>query len=116
MSKHGTFLSYPVNQDGKTPILVTPDTPLPVDNYGYQVARGNVPGAIPVGAYGYRDAGAGEVNRVIWPNGVFTLPPTSGVQMSIVSTSANDDITGIFISGLSPIINRPLFTRITIHV
>lgn len=55
------------------------------------VARGDIAGAKPYGAYGERLAGAGETNRIIWPNGVFTLPDAAGVQMSIVSTSANDD-------------------------
>jgi len=55
------------------------------------LARGDIAGAKPYGAYGERSAGAGETNRVIWPNGVFTLPAAAGVQMSLVSTSANDD-------------------------
>jgi hypothetical protein len=38
MSSTGTFLSYPENQDGKAPKLVTYDTPLPVTNYYLELA------------------------------------------------------------------------------
>ena len=69
---------------------------LPVDNIAYDIARGQVSGAYPFGGYGERVAGAGEVNRVIWPDGIFKLPPAAGVQMSIVSTSADDDLTGTY--------------------
>jgi hypothetical protein len=55
------------------------------------IARGDIAGAKPYGAYGERLAGAGETDRVIWPNGVFTLPDATGVQMTLVSTSADDD-------------------------
>jgi len=67
---------------------------LPVDNIAYDIARGKVPGAYPFGGYGERVAGAGETNRIIWPNGIFELPDAAGVQMSIVSTSADDDAAG----------------------
>ena len=94
MSKHGTLLTVAEDQEGKLPKIVTPSDPLPVDNTGYMVARGKVPGAEPIGAFGFREADAGETNRIVWPNGIFTLPPVAGVQMSIVSTSVNDTLTG----------------------
>lgn len=65
-----------------------------VDSMMVDVARGNVPGAKPIGSYGKRTTTGPETNRVIWPNGVFTIPPSAGVQMSIVSTSANDAAAG----------------------
>lgn len=58
------------------------------------VARGDIAGAYPFGAYGERTTASGETNRVIWPNGTFALPNSAGVQMSIVSTSANDTAAG----------------------
>jgi hypothetical protein len=94
MSKQGILITVAGDQEGATPQIVTPLERFPVDDMGNDVARGKVPGAEPIGAFGYREASAGETNRVIWPNGVFTLPPVTGVQMSIVSTSANDGITG----------------------
>lgn len=102
MSTNGTLISVAGNQDGaaiagsgrKTPKIVTTSDPFFADSTPLQVARGKVPGATPVGSFGERLALAGEVNRIIWPNGIFKLPPASGVQMSIVSTSANDAAAG----------------------
>lgn len=64
------------------------------DTFPVQVARGLVSGAQPIGSYGERTTAGAETNRIIWPNGVFTLPDAAGVQMSIVSTSANDAAAG----------------------
>lgn len=61
-----------------------------VTDFLQEVARGNVPGAVPFSSYGERTAAAGETNRVIWPSGVFSVPGPSGVQISIASTSGND--------------------------
>ena len=94
MSKQGILISRAENQEGKNPTIITPDNPFPIDNTGYNVARGKVPGAEPIGSYGYREASAGETNRVVWPDGLFSLPSAAGVQMSIVSTDANDAIAG----------------------
>lgn len=65
-----------------------------VTDFLQEVARGNVAGAALFGAYGERSAASGEVNRVIWPNGVFLLPSASGVQMTLSSTSASDSAAG----------------------
>ena len=67
-------------------------------DYLIEVARGGVDGAVPFGSFGERIAGSSEVNRVIWPNGVFTLLPEVGAQLTLSSTSVDDDIdagTGI---------------------
>ena len=90
MSKNGILLSVAQNQEGRLPKIVTPVDRLPIDAIGNDVARGKVPGAEPIGSYGEREADAGETNRVVWPNGVFSLPDAAGVQMSIVSTSTDD--------------------------
>ncbi|MFX0046312.1 MAG: hypothetical protein ACFE8Z_10735, partial [Candidatus Hermodarchaeota archaeon] len=58
--------------------------------YPLEIARGGVQGAQLIASSGKRSALAGEIVHVIWPNGEFQLPPSSGVQMSISST----DITG----------------------
>jgi len=94
VAKTGTFLSIADDQEGKSPEIITRDNRLPVISAATDIARGNVTGARPFNAYGERTTGAGEVNRVIWPNGVFTIPDVAGVQMSLVSTSADDDETG----------------------
>jgi len=59
-----------------------------------EVARGNVTGASAVSAYGERTTTGAETNRLIWPNGEFSIPAASGVQMTLVSTSADDDVGG----------------------
>jgi hypothetical protein len=59
-------------------------------DYAIAVARGDISGVTSFGSYGERTTGGAETNRVIWPNGVFSLPSSSGVQMSLVSTSTND--------------------------
>lgn len=56
-----------------------------------QIARGKIAGFEPIGAYGRYTATGAVTNHVIWPDGAYHLPPSAGVQMSIVSTSANDD-------------------------
>lgn len=63
-------------------------------DFRLMVARGDIAGAESFGSYGERTALGGETNRVIWPNGIFTLPPVAGVQMTVVSTSANDTAAG----------------------
>ena len=55
------------------------------------IVRGQVLGASPFNSYGRFVATGAEVNHIIWPDGVFNIPASSGVQMSIVSGSANDD-------------------------
>lgn len=94
MAKHGTLLSIAENQEGKDPSIITPHDRLPSDSIMTDIARGKVTGAYPIGSYGQRTATGAETNRVIWPNGIFSLPDSAGVQMTIVSTSANDDAAG----------------------
>lgn len=73
---------------------VTQLAPLPSDSIMVNVARGLVTGAQPYGSYGKRTTSGAETNQILWPNGTFTIPSSSGVQMTLVSTSANDDETG----------------------
>lgn len=55
------------------------------------VGRGEIDWASPFSGYGQYVSTGPVTNHVIWPDGTFTLPPAGGLQMSIVSTSANDD-------------------------
>lgn len=57
------------------------------------IARGNIPGASPFGGYGERTTTGAESN-ILWPGGVFTLPPPAGVQLSIASLSPDDSAAG----------------------
>ena len=94
MSKQGILISVAEDQEGKLPKIVTRDDRSPIVSDAVDIARGNVTGSRPFSAYGERVVGAGEVNRVVWPNGVFTIPDIAGVQMTVVSTSADDDEAG----------------------
>jgi uncharacterized protein YqgC (DUF456 family) len=85
---------WALSMSDESSLIVSETEPSSVSDFGTSVARGRMSGAYPYGSYGERDASSSEVNRVIWPNGTFTLPDAAGVQMSIVSTSADDDITG----------------------
>lgn len=94
MSKNGIFLSVANSQEGAEPRIVTESDPLPVADYQTQIGRGKVTDVIPSGSYGERTTAGAETNRVIWPNGTFDIVGETGVQMSIVSTSADDDAAG----------------------
>jgi len=59
-----------------------------------EIARGRVYGATTFGSYGEKVAVAAD-SGLLWPNGVFTYPPTAGVQISLVSTSASDGVAGV---------------------
>jgi hypothetical protein len=89
---------YPVYKNGFGPdgsySGVTQTLPLPSDSIMVNVARGLVSGAQPFGSYGKRIASGAESNVILWPNGTFSIPSSSGVQMSLVSTNAADDETG----------------------
>lgn len=65
---------------------------VPAD-FVYNVARGRVAGAEPFSAYGHRVATGAETG-VLWSDGAFSIPPSAGVQMSAVSTSASDSSAG----------------------
>lgn len=67
---------------------------VPTEEYLIDVARGKINGAVPIASYGKRTTTGAETNRVIWPNGIFSIPPAAGVQMSLASTSVNDSSAG----------------------
>jgi hypothetical protein len=59
-----------------------------------QIARGLIQGKKLWTAFGERSATTGEVDFVIWPNGPFSIPAATGVQMTLSSTSADDAAAG----------------------
>jgi len=63
-------------------------------DYLLAVARGQVPGAYPINGFGRHTSAGAVSNQIIWPDGTFVIPPSAGVQMAIVSTSANDAAAG----------------------
>lgn len=62
-------------------------------DYKLDVARGLISGAESFGAYGERTTTGAETN-VLWPDGTYVIPSSSGIQPSVVSTSANDTSAG----------------------
>jgi hypothetical protein len=57
------------------------------------ISRGRVSGAIPFNGYGEHIATGAEIN-IIWPNGAYVLPPSSGLQLTLSSSTANDAAAG----------------------
>lgn len=64
-----------------------------LENYLIGVARGDVSGAAPFVSFGNRTTSGAE-SGILWSNGTYTLPPAAGVQMSLVSSSADDASAG----------------------
>lgn len=65
----------------------------PVTSWELAIAQGKITGAQPFTATGRRTTAGAETNSVIWANGALYFPAT-GVQPTIVSTSANDAAAG----------------------
>jgi len=59
-----------------------------------EIARGNVDGAELFTAFGEKTTSGLETNKIVWPNGVFSIPNSAGIQMTVASTSANDSSGG----------------------
>lgn len=64
------------------------------------IARGLSPGYAPFGSYGERTSVGAESSQPIWPDGSIQFLPPGGVQLSIVSTSANDAAAGSHVQRL----------------
>lgn len=58
------------------------------------VGRGEIEWAEPFSSYGRLVVTTAVTNRIIWPDGVYNIPAPTGVQMTIVSTSASDGVGG----------------------
>ena len=63
------------------------------------VSRGKVVGAEPFDGFGRRATAGAEAN-VLWPDGAWVNPVSTGVQLSVVSTSASDGVGGTGIRSL----------------
>ena len=64
-------------------------TPVMGMSYEHMVSRGGVRGAEPIAGFG-ESVEAGAVNKVLWGNGTFAIPPVSGIRMEIKSSNAAD--------------------------
>lgn len=65
-----------------------------MQNFLTAIGRGEIEWATPFSSYGRIATGGPVTNRVIWPDGTYNIPPPAGVQISIVSDSANDTAGG----------------------
>jgi len=64
-------------------------------DYFTDIARGNIEGSEPFGAYGKIVTSGAVTNLLLWANGVWTIPnQTVGEQISIQSTDGEDGIGG----------------------
>lgn len=88
----GKFSDSVVLMD-QTNNVLSADKPLWTQSREWAIARGLVVGAKPFSAYGERTSAGAETNFPIWPDGAFAIPAASGVQMALVSTSAQDTNT-----------------------
>jgi len=64
------------------------------------IAHGYSPGEYQLNSFGERTTTGSETNFPVWPDGAFNIPAITGVQMSFVSTSANDTAAGSNIRSL----------------
>jgi len=62
--------------------------------YDQLIAKGKVPGARHQSSYGVRTSTGSEEDYPVWPDGQIALPPAGGLQMTVVSDDAADDIAG----------------------
>jgi hypothetical protein len=65
-----------------------------VTNTLEEIPRGTVTGSSPIAVYGEFVASGAATDHVIWNNGAYTVPSASGVQMTVVSDSVDDDSAG----------------------
>lgn len=75
-------------------IRTTSDGALISKDYSVAVSQGEITGASPYSSYGELTTVGAVTSQIIWPGSTYLLPPPAGVQMSLVSTSANDTAAG----------------------
>lgn len=86
-----------VDQNGELVVAKSRDGRIDGDQYFDDIARGLIPGSVVIGAYGYFESGGAVSNNVVQPALVgqeINVAPIGGVQMEIISTSAQDSATG----------------------
>lgn len=69
-------------------------------DYYTNIARGYYPGKYPYSSYGERTTTVDGESGIIWPNGAYSVPPTSGVEIELLSDSPNDTDGGTGIQSL----------------
>jgi len=89
MSSQGIRLSTSAKADTSHELVTRIDR-LPVDSINNDIERGKVPNASPFNSFGQRVFSGAVTDQMIWSNGAFIGPAIGGLQMSVVSTSAND--------------------------
>lgn len=62
--------------------------------HSLEVARGNILGSEPFGSFGEFVTAGAVSNRIIWPNGIYRIPPSAGTAIDVVSSSLDDDLGG----------------------
>ena len=67
---------------------------LTVQDLALEIARGNVLGAEPFGGYGRYTSSGSISNKLLWPNGTYVIPNSSGIDVDIVSDNINDTAAG----------------------
>ena len=73
---------------------------LNIHDSSIDIARGLVAGSQPFGAYGKLVTSVAVDNNVLWANGIWSIPPAIGTQISVASTSAEDGVGGTGIRSL----------------
>lgn len=70
-----------------------------IETYRAEIGRGNVPGAQVFGGFGSRDIATAS-SADIWPGptAIQPIPPSTGIQMEVVSSAATDAVGGTGIS------------------
>ena len=71
-----------------------------VQDFGVDIARGQVVGAKPDGSFGELTVIGADANRIIWPNGAFKIPDAAGISVDIVSSNLNDADGGTGVNAL----------------
>jgi len=72
-----------------------------MDELALAIARGEVEGSEPFGAYGERVNSTAGTNQLLWADGTWYIPNQStGEQVQIQSTSANDTVGGTGINSI----------------
>jgi len=69
-------------------------------NLPLEIARGNIGGSQPFGAFGRITTSSEVTNHLVWANGIWEAPPATGIQLSVVSDDDEDGVGGTGIRSL----------------
>lgn len=103
MSETGTNIQIPADQNGSSHTVVARDYQhrLPIVNYNRDVSLGNVANEFGFEGFGYKTT-ATPATVDVWdgPTATIPFPPDEGIQMQVVSSSAEDSAAGTGIRSL----------------